>query len=322
MTIALIQQYYRNADPNRQAELDICLRRNLENVLIDEVHLLTEESLDLRAFPGHRKTRQIVIAERLTFARAFGYANENDPHGRSTWLLANADIWFDDSLAALENVALDGVAFALTRHDVHADGSLALVVPEFAHGSQDAWVFKTPVPVERMFTTFALGIPGCDNRIAHELIVAGYKLLNPSLTIVARHLDLARQTDIFQRNDIYIGARAAEPGRLEGYVPPPHQFHLFPVAETDPDSPTIYRLHMQCLSEQHDRICLQAKQIADQGLLLGELYQEIERKAQEIESMAQEIERKAREFQLLHSSLSWRITAPLRKVQRLLFCGP
>jgi hypothetical protein len=301
MTIALIQQFYRTAVPGRQEELDTCLRHNLENALIDEVHLLTEEPLDLCAFPHPHKIRQTVIAERLTYARALGYANDTDPHGRNVWLLANADIWFDGSLSALADVAWDGVAFALTRHEIRADGTVELMVPEFAHGSQDAWVFKTPVPVERMFTAFALGIPGCDNRIAHELIAAGYKVLNPSQTIVARHLDLARQSDIFQRNDLY---QAASATRLIQYAPPPHQFHIFPVAETDPDSPAVYRVYMQQLSVQYDTICRQTEQMSDHGRILNELYQEIERKAAECE--------------MLRSSLSWRVTAPLRKLQRLL----
>jgi hypothetical protein len=311
MAITLIQQYYRTAVAGRQEELSACLRHNLENSLIDEVHLLSEEPLDLTAFPHCHKIRQTVIAERLTFARAFDYANAADPYGRNIWLLANADIWFDGSLSALSDVAWDGLAFALTRHDVRPDGSIELVVPEFAHGSQDAWVFKTPVPVERMFTAFALGIPGCDNRIAHELIAAGYKVLNPSRTIVARHFDLARQSDIFQRNDLYRGASTAGSEGRHHYAPPPHQFHLYPVAETDPDSLAVYRLYMQQLSVQYNTICRQAEQIGSQERLLADLYSDIERKVQEIE-------RKAAECEMLRSSMSWRVTAPLRKLRGLL----
>lgn len=304
MTIALIQQYYRTADPGRQEELDICLRRNLENALIEEVHLLTEEPLDLSSFPGECKAQQTVIAERLTFARAFAHASDRDPQGRMSWLLANADIWFDASLAVLADVSLDGVVFALTRHDIRPDGSLALVVPEFAHGAQDAWVFKTPIALERMSSGFALGLPGCDNRIAHELLAAGYKVFNPSLTIVARHLDLARGSDIVGRNDGYRDARAQPVAGPGTYVPPPHQFHIYPFAETDPAAPAVYRFHLQKLTEQYETMCRQAEQIADQGRVMGELYREIERQAGEC--------------QALRASLSWRITAPLRKFRRLL----
>ena len=304
MTIALIQQYYRTADPGRQRELDTCLGRNLDNALIDEVHLLTEEPLDLSAFPGSDKAQQRVIAERLTFARAFAYANEYDPQGRRQWILANADICFDASLAALSGVSLDGVIFALTRHDIQPDGSLAMVVAEFAHGAQDAWVFKTPIPCARLFSNFALGVPGCDNRIAYELIAAGYKVLNPSLTIFANHLDLARQSDIFERDGHYRDARTPATPNGTAAVPPPHQFHLFPVAATNPDDHALYRLHMQHLGEQHERICRQAAQIMDQGRLLGELYEELARKAQECEG--------------LRASLSWRVTRPLRRLQALL----
>src|SRR5204862_5215377 len=48
--------------------------------------------------------------------------------------------------------------------------------------SQDVWAFEGPVkPVA--FSDFALGKPGCDNRIAYELGQAGYEVLNPCLSI-------------------------------------------------------------------------------------------------------------------------------------------
>ena len=315
MNIALIQQYYRTATSARQQEIDTCLRNNLSNPMIDKVHLLTEELYCLTEFPETEKIRQTVIGERLSFARAFRYANAADPHGQDAWLLANADIHFDDTLAALRGVRLDGVVFALTRHDIQPDGSLTPAPAEFAHGSQDCWIFRTPIPVDRLFADFPLGVPGCDNRIAYELIEAGYKLLNPSLSIVARHLDLARQSDIFARNDLYRDASQVGDADRAKYVSPPHQFHLYPVAETDPDAPAVFRMHMRRLSEQHDRICRQAEQITGQGRLLADLYrtitslgEQIDRQAEEIARQAEEIARQIQDNERLRSSLSWRLT--------------
>jgi len=75
----LIVQYYRCATPERQAEIDTCLRNNLLNPYLSAVHLLTEEQFDLSQFPNNDKIVQTVIGERLTFERAFQYANVNYP---------------------------------------------------------------------------------------------------------------------------------------------------------------------------------------------------------------------------------------------------
>lgn len=300
MTINLILQYYRTLDLSRQAEINACLWHNLQNELITFVHLLTEEDFDFTKFPNHQKVIQIVIGERLTFHRAFQYANDYDPEGESIWILANADIWFDGTLSALADAVLNKVVFALTRHEVQKDGSLAMVVPEFAHGSQDAWIFKTQIPVDRMYASFFLGIPGCDNRIAYELVSAGFKLINPSLMIVIRHLDLERNIDINERNEIYIEINKKEIGNQGKSVPPPYQFHLYPVDQTDPDKFEVYLVYLQHLSEQYDRICQQASQISQQGRLIAELYREVE-------SISTE-------YKQLKNSLSWKVTKPLRKL--------
>ena len=98
-TIHLIVQYYRAPEPARQEEIDACLRNNLDNALISQVHLLTEKEFDLTSFPHRDKIVQTVIGGRLTYEHAFRYAKEADPDGRDIWVLANADIWFDESLA-------------------------------------------------------------------------------------------------------------------------------------------------------------------------------------------------------------------------------
>ena len=300
MTVNLILQYYCTLDSSRQAEINDCLCHNLHNELITFIHLLTEENIDFTSFRNQQKIIQMVIGERLTFHRAFQYANDYDPGGESIWILANADIWFDGTLSALTDAVLNKVVFALTRHEVQKDGSLAMVVPEFAHGSQDAWIFKTPIPVDRMYASFFLGIPGCDNRIAYELISAGYKLINPSLAIVIRHLDLARNLDIHERNEIYAEITKKEIDSQGKSVPSPYQCHLYPVDQTDPDKFEVYLVYLHHLSQQYDRICQQASQISQQGQLIAELYREVE-------SISTECKK-------LKNSLSWKVTKPLRKL--------
>lgn len=304
MTVNLILQYYRTLDLSRQAEIDSCLRHNLQNELITFIHILTEEDFDFTTFPNYKRVIQMVIGERLTFNRAFQYANDYDPDGESIWILANADIWFDETLSALADSVLYKVVFALTRHEIQKDGSLAMMAPEFAHGSQDAWVFKTPLPVNIMYASFFLGIPGCDNRIAYEFIKAGYKVINPSLVIVIHHLDLSRNLNIYNRDEIYISTMNTDSNNIRKIAPPPYQCHLYPVDQTDPDNFEVYTTYLQHLSGQYDRICQQAEQISKQGRHLADLYREIEKLSIECDKY--------------RNSWSWKITKPLRHLYRLI----
>jgi glycosyltransferase involved in cell wall biosynthesis len=227
-TIHLLAQYYRCGDGRRQAEIDECLRRNVANPRIDRVHLLTEQAFDLTMIPEGGKIAQTVVGARLSFEQGFRYANAVDPEGHVVWILANADIEFDGSVAALSEVSLEGVVYAITRHDVRADGTDRLVSPEYAHGSQDAWVFRTPVPVERMSASFALGIPGCDHRIAHEFAQAGYQVLNPARTIRLRHHHRAEGLDTEERTRRYGGVMNTEGYTAGRAVPPPYRYGLYP----------------------------------------------------------------------------------------------
>jgi hypothetical protein len=289
--IHLIVQYFRSATPERQGEIDTCLRENLLNPYIAAVHLLNEEWFALLDFPSLDKIHQTIVGERLTYERAFRYANDwPEP---VIWILANADIYFDDSLRSLHDADLMNSMFALTRHDVQPDGSIKLVPPEFAHACQDAWMFVTPVHVGNMYTQFSMGIPGCDHRIAHEFIKAGYIVLNPSLRIIARHLDISNDSDIITRTDRYVSLFNEESYRSGKAVSPPYQHFLYP---TDEMLPSVHALHVRNLAlhaEKHQLIVenneLEAEKanlLADKALLETEKVQLEVEKANLLEDKA------------------------------------
>lgn len=252
MTLNLIVQYYKCDDEARQQEIDVCLSKNLSNELISSIHLLSEQLYDLSRFQYHEKIKQTVIGERLTFETAFHYANEH--HENQIWILCNADIYFDSSLSNLDDAKLDVAVFALTRHDIQKDGTLKMVDPAFSHGCQDAWIFKTPISLDKLFAKFYLGIPGCDNRIAYELITAGYKIINPSNKIIVSHLDLTRDTNIFERNKEYARLMNEDNYNRGLSVPPPYQYHLYPADQVDPDSIEMYKSYLVQFAINNQRI--------------------------------------------------------------------
>jgi hypothetical protein len=74
--VALIQQYF-SPDDERDQDINVALWRNLQNDYITDIYLLNEVELQFHGFPNAHKIHQIVIGERLTFQRAFAFANEH-----------------------------------------------------------------------------------------------------------------------------------------------------------------------------------------------------------------------------------------------------
>lgn len=283
MVINLIVQYFKCGNEARQKEIDTCLVNNLSNGLISRIHLLTEQLFDVSRFPHHEKIMQTVIGERLTYEAAFRHANQHSDN--QIWILSNADIYFDESLACLVDAKLDGVVFALTRHDVQEDGTSRIVIPAFAHGCQDAWIFKTPFSLDKIFAKFYLGIPGCDGRIAYEFIQAGYKVINPSKKIIMHHLDLAREKGILERDREYGLLLSSDECIKQGLaVPPPYQYHIYPVDQVDPNGLEMYKFYLSMLDGY------------------GKTSQCLEIMNEQYNSLLQ--------------SRSWKVTKPLRMVAR------
>ena len=93
-------------------------------------------------------------------------------------VIANSDIHFDDTLPTK---IPEGHIYALSRYDKRGD----TLVPWHGRDSQDAWMVQGgPWHIQADFT---MGIPGCDNVIAHVLS-KDFRLSNPCMSIRAIHL--------------------------------------------------------------------------------------------------------------------------------------
>jgi len=182
-------QYYMDGSRERQAEIDMCLVYNLSNNYIDTVHLLLEKATGFdEAKFNHPKIRIHLIGKRLDYKTALEYANAKLA-GRIC-ILANCDIYFDHTLSRITPQNLIGKMFALSRYDVKSCGTVLLNL-FLGPVSQDAWIFISPVTLERMNVDFNMGLLGCDNRISFEFSQAGYTVINPCFPrtgIVVRHL--------------------------------------------------------------------------------------------------------------------------------------
>ena len=163
-------------DSNRSAEIETCLRRNLENPRISRITVLDEGAgWDLLQHP---KVRRIPTRARPRFADFLPHLEAN-----ATNVISNNDIHFDDSLRRLPWLRLgENDLLALTRRE--PDGSL---FREAAADSQDTWIFRGR-PAVLAQCDFFLGTPGCDNRLIYLFEDAGYRTLNPSKVLHCWHL--------------------------------------------------------------------------------------------------------------------------------------
>lgn len=172
--VTLYTSYYQDKNPIRQKELDYCLKQNIDNPLIDRIMLFAECDIS-------NPKITVIGTERPTYRQFFDAINEHTRHEFEISILANTDIYFDDSLRNIQITSRQ--CLALSRWDVKPGKETKLHNERY---SQDTWMFSGKVRKVR-YCDFFLGVPGCDNRIAWELSQAGYRLFNPATKIKTYH---------------------------------------------------------------------------------------------------------------------------------------
>ena len=160
--INLLYNYYKDKNPERQKEIDLCLAKNLAN--------------------KHINTIVIESQDRLTYSYYFKKIN-NITLPNDINIICNSDIYLDETILNCQHIQKNE-CYALSRWDIKLKGQ-----PELFNrpDSQDTWIFKGPIK-SNLYGDIFLGMPGCDNRIAYEIVKAGYILSNPSKKIKTYHV--------------------------------------------------------------------------------------------------------------------------------------
>jgi hypothetical protein len=205
----LYLNYYRDKDIKRDEELRNCLEYNIANPEIDHIVLLADEAIELPCF-FPEKVLIRTVDKRPTYNDFFEATQHYYSAGDIIHIIANSDIFFDQvGLSLLDKISLDNKCLALTRWDIQSDGSAK------CHnniGSQDVWIFKGNIrPIDG---NFHLGKRGCDNRIAHEIEKAGYKVENPCHDVICYHLHLSNVRNYSTKGDADV-------------IPPPYKYVPF-----------------------------------------------------------------------------------------------
>lgn len=157
----LFTSYYVDRNPQRQREIEFCLDFNKKSGYFDNVIAI-----------DHR---------RPTYNDFFELTKQYPEHVN---VISNADIFFDQTILQAKTIrAID--CYALSRWDYVAGGKIKHWRRE---DSQDVWIIRGRARIST--GNFYTGIPGCDNRIAHEFKQAAYRVTNPSNRIKCIHLHL------------------------------------------------------------------------------------------------------------------------------------
>jgi len=269
--IHLLVNTYKHSDPLRDAELQECARINARLPWLNVVPLADikvdpdrgTDNMEWGYTPGRLKFREILDRARLVMQQPHRFSSAASSGGFAAYrpsasgcgedviVIANADIYFDESSKFFEQIEL-GQFWALSRWE---NGELWN-----RRDSQDVWVFRGEAPkalnLECLSAAggagavpskcgadasgayspitarnhpgsggenfrigdYFIGCVGCDNRIAWEFEQAGYQVSNPSKTIRCHHLHAS-------------GIRAVV-DRSKWLVPPPYKV-LEPVTLSD-----------------------------------------------------------------------------------------
>ena len=200
--INFFTQFFIPIEKTRLAELQSVLKRNVDNKNIDIIYLLNEKIYsDIELGCTSEKIVQININKRLRFSDFFTYIKVNKILGFN--ILANSDIFFDDSIRNLNmsDIDISKKMFALLRYeylgqkdlsDCYLYGSTKYYeksiesgakIPEIEGNpaSNDTWIIHSNnnlTDKEIKLFNFELGKQGCDNKIIYLFKLLGYDIYN------------------------------------------------------------------------------------------------------------------------------------------------
>lgn len=204
-SLHVILQYVNDARPERQAEYDECVRRNIDNPHVAAVHNLRDENVSVPdPFAHHPKFHQHELGRWMTFADAFAFANSQ--LANEACAVINLDIFLDSNSPWDEAVRLldQKLIWCLTRTEFDPeDPTKPSPAMQFAAGanSQDAWIFRAPIEIQNC--DFGVGTLGCDNAIAHRFKQSGFVPINAATRFRIYHIDRCRRRTEENQHEIY-----------------------------------------------------------------------------------------------------------------------
>ena len=187
-----ISQFFVSPKARRSAEIVQTLQKNAECDYIDRIILLNERAYDLPV--SSPKIEQHVIGRRLNFRTVFQYIYEKVP-ADALVVVANSDIFLDDSWRLLWSLSMRDTFLSLLRWDVQENPAEKPVLFGPRSDSQDTWVVSSNSVKERKWNWDTLDISfgqnGCDNAINVEMLRNKYMVANPCMSLITNHVHMS-----------------------------------------------------------------------------------------------------------------------------------
>ncbi len=212
--INLFFPYYDCGEKDRQKEIDLCLKRNIENTSISKLVLL----IDDKSTPPYNddKVQIVHLDERPTYKLWLELTSKLKLAGVS--LLCNSDIYFDESISRATWILKPSRSFlALSRWEL-IDGHTQL--HSNPHWSQDVWGINcNNLFSKEMLKTldFPMGVPRCDNKVAYLFAIQGWGIKNPCKFFKSIHVHETQMRTYHKKLDTRIlgGVAYIHPGKTE-----------------------------------------------------------------------------------------------------------
>lgn len=209
--INLFVQFFIHPNPERYNEIKSCLKYNVLNPLINYIYLLNEYQPDgtYRPFTEEElgihseKIIQIPLGHRLQYNDVFRLAKDINCYGYN--MLANADIFFDESLENILRSDMNKKPIMMCQLRYEYNGTprgIKIYGPRA--DSQDVWIWhsKWNYKLQNKAFGFQLGQAGCDNHITYLFKICGFELVNDPQLVHCLHYHQTQIRDYTAKDTI------------------------------------------------------------------------------------------------------------------------
>lgn len=177
--------YYNCGDASRQEEIDLCLKNNIENKLIDRLIILIDDETKFETVDP--RVTVTYLKQRPTYRLWVELTKELQLTGVT--LLINSDIYFDDTLAVVTKIIDKNNKFlALSRWELL---NKEITLHKKPHWSQDVWGYHSSTEFTKEMLAsldFPMGVPRCDNKVAYIFATRGFSIYNPCQFLHSVHV--------------------------------------------------------------------------------------------------------------------------------------
>lgn len=202
--VNLFTQFYYEKNPARRGELEYCLLHNLHNDFNRVIVFMTEYDYDnyFKLLDKNNPIPQIYVkfvADRPTFNDYFDEMNDAI-YADQINIIGNSDIFFTEHLTDIREYMSrlgNDTCVALSRYDYDP---VSGVTPFHRPDSQDTWIFND-CPEVKTELEYGMGMAGCDNRLAYDIINHGYYITNPCSYIATYHYHSSNVRNYLNENN-------------------------------------------------------------------------------------------------------------------------